>query len=235
MSHVHFWFFYGYSEIEQAMEALPKQSLEAKKKKPEKSSAAKANGGKKPTPSATPSQQPKIAILKRDKDSAAVETATSSASAPLASPSDLEEVLKKTLATHFKKQENFILDQVLKAVKSETQTTVVPTLSKLMTQTMEQAVVKPVKAALDKNAKERTKMQTDVIVNAVSSSVEEPLKEAFQEVRVLVFGCEILQSLRGSKHYCCYCFRRWPCRWSLRMRWRRGKCFFRLRRVSKRG
>ena len=100
-----------------------------------------------------------------------------------ASSLDLEEVLTKTLAAHFKRQESFISDQVQKAVKSEMQTTVVPTLSKMMTQTMEQAVVKPVKAAIDKNAKERTKVQTDVIVSAVSGSVQEPLQNAFEQVR----------------------------------------------------
>ncbi len=124
---------------------------------------------------------PKIAILKRGDEApvAAVESAPSA----IVSSTDLEDVLTKSLAAHFKRQESFISDQVQKAVKSEMQTTVVPTLSKMMTQTMEQAVVKPVKAAIDKNAKERTKVQTDVIVSAVSGSVQEPLKNAFEQVR----------------------------------------------------
>jgi len=153
--------------------------VEPKKKKREKSPVpSKANGGKKQS---TPNQ-PKIAILKRGEESPAIEAASPAVPSMSGAPFDLEEVLKRTLAAHFKRQETFISAEVQKAVKSEIQTTVVPTLSKMMTQTMEQTVVKPVKAALDKNEKERTKVQADVIVNAVSTSVEEPLKNAFQMV-----------------------------------------------------
>jgi len=167
------------SDIDQAMEALPKKPQSEPKKK-KATPTSKANGGKKQAP--TP-PQPKVAILKRGEESPAVAASAVSSPSATAVPSDLEEVLKKTLAVHFKRQENYISSEVQKAVKSEMQTTVVPTLSKMMTQTMEQAVVKPVKAALDKNAKERTKVQTEVIVSAVSESVEEPLKNAFQTVR----------------------------------------------------
>jgi hypothetical protein len=179
-----------FSDIEQAMETLPKHekpdstSVDEKRTKQEK---GKANGRRK-TPSKSRSKSPKpsanvkIAILKRDDAPPAPETAAAS----LAVPSDLEDLLKKTLSAHFKRQESFIADQVQMAVKQEIHTSVVPTLSKMMTQTMEQAVVKPVKAALDKNGKERTKVQTDVIVNAVSSTVEEPLTRAFNEVRSIL-------------------------------------------------
>jgi enhancer of mRNA-decapping protein 4 len=162
------------------MEALPTGKPQAEPKKKKRDKSPKPNGGSnknKPVVQANPTT-PKIAILKRGD-----EAPPASAAAVSASSADLEEVLKKSLAGHFKRQESFISDQVQKAVKSEIQTTVVPTLSKMMTQTMEQAVVKPVKAAIDKNAKERTTVQTDVIVSAVSGSVQEPLKNAFEQVR----------------------------------------------------
>lgn len=174
------------SDIDKAMEALPTGKPQAAPKKKKRDKSPKPNGGSnknKPVVQANPNP-PKIAILKRGDEAppaAAAESAT--AAAVSASSADLEEVLKKSLAEHFKRQESIISDQVQKAVKSEIQTTVVPTLSKMMTQTMEQAVVKPVKAAIDKNAKERTKVQTDVIVSAVSESVQEPLKNAFEQVR----------------------------------------------------
>lgn len=172
-----------FSDIQQAMEALPEKpvskSSDGKKKKQETS---KANGGMKSTPK--PATHAKIAILKREDAPPAHDVPAADAM-----PSDLEDVLKKTLLAHFKRQESFIADQVQRAVKQEIQTSVVPTLSKMMTQTMEQAVVKPVKAALDKNTKERTKVQTDVIVNAVSTTVEEPLTNAFKEVRFIVLTC----------------------------------------------
>ena len=169
------------------MEALPTspkpQPSEPKKKKG--SSASKANGGKKQTPPRpSQQQQPKIAILKRGEEPQA--TPVSSPQAVAGVSPGLEQVLNKALSAHFKRQETFISEQVQKAVKSEMQTSVVPTLSKMITQSMEQAVVKPVKAALDKNAKDRTKVQSDVIVNAVSTSVEEPLKNAFQMVRSFI-------------------------------------------------
>ena len=175
------------SDIGMAMEALsttamPSQADEPKKKKRDKS--PKPNGGTKKTQPANPNP-PKIAILKRGDEAPTAPEAT--AANVSASSLDLEDVLTKTLAAHFKRQESFISDQVQKAVKSEMQTTVVPTLSKMMTQTMEQAVVKPVKAAIDKNAKERTKVQTDVIISAVSGSVQEPLQNAFEQVRFRVF------------------------------------------------
>lgn len=191
-------FDHNQSDIDQAMEALPTQPPQppAEPKQKKKSPASsKSNGGKK-TKTPPRSTQPKIAILKRGEESPAamqaVSPPASSGTTGAASQYDLEDVLNKSLAAHFKRQENFIAEQVQKAVKSEMQTTVVPTLSKMMTQTMEQAVVKPVKAALDKNAKERTKVQTDVIVNAVSTSVEEPLKSAFQSVRLPLFVCFVL-------------------------------------------
>lgn len=172
-----------FSDIDQAMEALPEKpdskSSDGKKKKQETS---KANGGTKVTPK--PTTHSKIAILKRE-DAPPAHEGRAAEDVPL----DLEDVLKKTLSAHFKKQENLLAEQVQRAVKQEIQTSVVPTLSKMMTQTMEQAVVKPVKAALDKNAKEATNMQTDVIVNAVSSTVEEPLTNAFKEVRSIVLTC----------------------------------------------
>ena len=166
-----------FSDIEQAVDALPEKpdskSSDGKKKKQETS---KANGGTKAT--SKPTTQSKIAILKREDVPPAQEVRAAEAV-----PSDLEDALKKILSVHFKRQESFIAEQVQRAVKQEIQKSVVPTLSKMMTQTMEQAVVKPVKAALDKNVKERNQMQTDVIVNAVSSTVEEPLTNAFKEVR----------------------------------------------------
>ena len=124
-----------------------------------------------------PSADGKIAILKRDREP------------PLAPPTstsaDLEESLKKAIASHFKAQEKIIVAEIQRAVRQEIKQVVLPELSKVVNATVEQSVVRPLQSSMEKFVKRAEDTKASKIIQAISSGVEEPLKEAFTEVSVL--------------------------------------------------
>lgn len=92
--------------------------------------------------------------------------------------------MRKMLTTHFKNQEKVLANEIQRAVRSEIKQTVLPELSKTVAQTVEQSVVKPLQSSMDKFATKVPAIKTEKVAEAVTKGVEEPLKEAFTEVRV---------------------------------------------------
>lgn len=130
-----------------------------------------------------PSADGKIAILKRETEPATpVATTSAAVAAPVSG--NLEESMRKMLTTHFKNQEKVLVNEIQRAVRAEIKQTVLPELSKTVAQTVEQSVVKPLQLSMDKFASKVPTIKTDKVVEAVTSGVEEPLKEVFTEVRV---------------------------------------------------
>ena len=163
---------------------------EDKKVKPQRAASPKVKGkdrnGSTFPAGPVPAADGKIAILKRDRELPLVPLTSSPALVPLtASPAGLEESLRKAIASHFKAQEKIIVAEVQRAVRQEIKQVVLPELSKAVNTTVEQSVVRPLQSSMEKFVKSAESTKADKIIQAVSSGVEDPLKEAFTEVGVL--------------------------------------------------
>lgn len=165
-----------------------KQQQGHKKPKTQRAASPKAKAKDKKGPDfpvgPVPSADGKISILKRDQESLASQPSapTVETSAPLLS--GLEESLKKIIASHFKSQEKVFVAEIQRAVRQEMTQTVLPELSKVVNATVEQSVVRPLQASLEKFSKKAPEVKPNEIIQAVTSGIEEPLKEAFTEVSV---------------------------------------------------
>jgi hypothetical protein len=154
---------------------------EQKKVKAQRAASPKTKGKDKTGASfpagPVPTADGKIAILKRDRE------------LPLTPPSaaqvGLEESLKKVIASHFKSQEKIIVAEIQRAVRQEIKQVVLPELSQAVNTTVEQSVVRPLQASMEKFVKNAEDVKAKTLIQAVSSGVEEPLKEAFTEVSLL--------------------------------------------------
>jgi hypothetical protein len=133
-------------------------------------------------PGPTPSADGKIVILKRDDIPPPPVPPSPVHSSSSAIPSNLEDIMKRAIASHFKAQEKVIAAEVQRAVRSEIKQTVLPELSKNVNITVEQSVVRPLQASMEKFITKAPAVKTDKIVEAVTTGVEAPLKEAFTEV-----------------------------------------------------
>lgn len=164
-----------------------------------------------------PSADGKIAILKRDGaapqlPSAPIPDRQSPPSLdnaalgvpPIVARGDMEDVLKRIIAAQFKKHEQIVSTEIQRAVRSEVQNTVLPTLSKTIAQTMEQSVVKPLQLAFKQSSKESTKVRTAEVIEAVSGSVEEPLKDAFSQVHSFYVSFKAVENctIRNVSYFC---------------------------------
>lgn len=155
---------------------------EQKKVKAQRAASPKTKGKDKAGASfpagPVPSADGKIAILKRDREP------------PLAPPPatqvGLEESLKKVITSYFKLQEKIIVAEIQRAVRQEIKQVVLPELSKAVSTTVEQSVVRPLQVSMEKFVKNAENVKANTIIQAVSSGVEEPLKEAFTEVGLVV-------------------------------------------------
>lgn len=166
---------------------ITKKSKSPRRRSPNRrgNSPSRKGNQKKNTPNfpagPVPSADGKIVILKRETESSVAPAATAAA-API--PANIEESMRKMLTTHFKNQEKVLANEIQRAVRSEIKQTVLPELSKTVAQTVEQSVVKPLQSSMDKFATKVPAIKTEKVAEAVTKGVEEPLKEAFTEVRV---------------------------------------------------
>jgi len=131
-------------------------------------------------PGPVPSANGKIAILKRENPPSSPTTVP--VPLPVHSSPDftsIEESLTKVVNSHFKNQEKLIVAEIQRAVKSEIKQTVMPELNKKVTTAIEQSTTKSLQSSIDRFTTKNANTQTERIVNAVTGSIEEPLKEAF--------------------------------------------------------
>jgi len=133
----------------------------------------------------TPPPPVKIAILKREEKVSAVEGGKSqkdfSPAQSARSNADLEAAIYSMLEASSKKRDAAILSEIQKTIKNEINGSVIPALGKVVTQSIEQSVAKPLQVALSKNAKESSKVRTKEVIEAVSSSIKEPVTDAFHK------------------------------------------------------
>ena len=144
-----------------------------------------------PGPVPVPSADGKIAILKRGQEIPVALPVETSA----AVPAGLEESLKKAIASQFKAQEKIIVAEIQRVVRQEIKQTILPELSKTVTTTVEQAVVRPLQSSMEKFVNKAPDVKTTRIIEAVTSGVEEPLKEVFTDVSVATYPCVFVRIL----------------------------------------
>lgn len=138
----------------------------------------------------TPPPPVKIAILKREEkvpavaaeNSVSVQKDNSSSAQSARLNADLKAAIFFMLEASSKKRDAVILSEIQKTIKSEISGSVIPALGKVVTQSIEQSVAKPLQVALSKNAKESSKVRTKEVIEAVSSSIKEPVTDAFHKV-----------------------------------------------------
>jgi len=134
-------------------------------------------------------QPQKITILKKefsDPDSSNVPLApiplqTTSMVPSVAIAPEWEESLTKVMTAQFKIHEKQVADEVQRRVKSEIQITVLPEIAKVIALTIEQSILNPLQASVDKALVQSANVHIEAIMTAISGSVEQPLKEAFTE------------------------------------------------------
>ena len=164
--------------------------------KPEKKESKKKSQQKNKTNQQLPfpSKDGKIAILKREDvptnqqvapEVATISTGPSATTGPSAnfgiSKSEVEEIVRKAVSSHFHKQENVITAEIQKAVRYEVQSGLVPTLNKTVSQTLDQTIGKTMKSTVTKTVKESTKINTDVLANEIAQKLHDPLTESFHK------------------------------------------------------
>jgi len=136
-------------------------------------------------PCPVPSADGKIAILKRENPPSSPTTLP--ISLPVHSSPDftnIEELLTKIVNSHLKNQEKLLAVEIQRTVKSEIKQAVLPELNKKIIMAIEQSVPKSVQSSIDHFTAKNANMQMERIVNAVTVSIEEPLKEAFIDVSI---------------------------------------------------
>mmetsp|Transcript_6212 Transcript_6212/g.9134 ORF Transcript_6212/g.9134 Transcript_6212/m.9134 type:complete len:957 (-) Transcript_6212:56-2926(-) len=122
-------------------------------------------------PGPVPSADGKIAILKRE-NVAPPENSSITVSSHDALPGfhDSNDSFKKDIST-----------EIERAVRSEMKQTILPELNKKITTTVEQCMMKSMQSAIDRFTNKNANTQTERIISAVTSSIEDPLKEAFTD------------------------------------------------------
>lgn len=91
------------------------------------------------------------------------------------------------------------------------QETVIPALGKVVSQSIENSVSKPLRLALTKHAKESSDIRTKEVIDAISDSVKAPVTDAFEEVRHLcgqvqaIFSDQLKYILFYLDHASSYC------------------------------
>jgi len=123
-----------------------------------------------PQPVPVPSADGKIAILKREGGGVAAATG-----APTVA--DMEEVIRKSISSHFRKQESVLQAEVSKAVHAEMGSTVVPALDRALGL----AVMDPLRETVAKSVKDTYKVRTSEVADAVCEAVRDPVVEAFNK------------------------------------------------------
>ena len=138
-------------------------------------------------------EEKKITILKREDTSAKkvappqFERVDTNTIAPPAAGNvgvtkdEIDQIVRKALATHIQKHESIVTSAIQKAVRYEVQSGLVPSLNKTVAQSLEQAVNKTMKTHVGKMVKESVKANTDEIAASVASKIQEPLVESFYD------------------------------------------------------
>eukprot|EP00554_Chaetoceros_debilis_P007752 CAMPEP_0194078028 /NCGR_PEP_ID=MMETSP0149-20130528/4510_1 /TAXON_ID=122233 /ORGANISM="Chaetoceros debilis, Strain MM31A-1" /LENGTH=1057 /DNA_ID=CAMNT_0038759189 /DNA_START=177 /DNA_END=3350 /DNA_ORIENTATION=- len=90
---------------------------------------------------------------------------------------DVEDIVRKSMSSHFHKQEQLITAEIQKSVRYEVQSGVVPALNKTVAQTLEQTVSKSLKS----NVTKAMKANTSEVVESISSKFQEPIVDSFHQ------------------------------------------------------
>lgn len=132
----------------------------------------------------------KITILKREEPSApkAAPIFSSEVNLPTGTSigigvtkDEVQEIIRKTVASHFQKQESIITSEIQKAVRYEVQSGLVPALNKTVAQTLEQTVTKTMKTSVIKTVKEGMKANTAELASSISSKLQDPVVNSFHQ------------------------------------------------------
>lgn len=119
--------------------------------------------------------------------------------------------VSKSVASSSKKRDTVLLGEIQKTIKEEMQETVIPALGKVVSQSIENSVSKPLRLALTKHAKESSDIRTKEVIDAISDSVKAPVTDAFEEVRHLcgqvqaIFSDQLKYILFYLDHASSYC------------------------------
>lgn len=131
----------------------------------------------------------KIKILKREEPStaanpnptpsSATEAKVSSASTVGVTKEEIEEIVKKSIASHFQKHESFVTGQIQKAVRYEVQSGLVPSLNKTVSQTLEQTISKTMKTNVSKTVQDTLTTNSEQLASSLTNSLQEPIVNSF--------------------------------------------------------
>lgn len=141
----------------------------------------------------------KIAILKRDQNTAASSPPQIATQPDDKVPSSIsEENLKNALVTHQKQQEKHILQVVKRTVREEIQTSVIPELCKAVGQMIDNATNQSLRQSVEQAMERGATLKESDIQKQIASNVEQTLKETFSEVSLRLFVFFLLPHMNAD-------------------------------------
>ena len=84
------------------------------------------------------------------------------------------------------------MTDIHKTIKSEMNESLIPAIGKVVNQSINSFVTKPLQTALVKNSKESSQLRTKEVVEAITENIREPVSNVFEEVRFVFFCVDLV-------------------------------------------